>query len=719
MRTRKEPNSQFAVVLEKIIYISLGIVMLILPFPRGLFFEKEIMPVELAIYSIFILWTIYKILNKDKLRLNSYMILGMCALTVAYMLPAFLGYAVNKSDAVNYVMRYTSYLFVFIIVSDMTKDMMHLKIWLCFIAISGITAIILGIDSMAGGQIGIKLGFSDIGLNQYNRLNGVLQYANTSGMYFGMIFFVLAAISTISEFKITKIICSGLMFLSITTLIFTLSRGAIIIMPFVYLLLIIFITEKDKKIEFILSTVAPIIVSFVLYQPMQNCLNLQSKIWIFAVLGVLVSTIATFLLLLLTQTLERISQKTYNAVFIAVIALTVLTIVVVWITGIYKNIIPQELLDRFLSSQGSSGRTDFYRDGLKVLKKYWLFGAGGGAWNALYRAYQSYDYSSTEAHNLLLQVWIETGIIGIASLVSVILAALKRYYDSKKKNLNTTASVLLLAIAIYAISHSMIDFDFSYFSIPIIVFSILGSLDGISPSSEKDTSLKKFKFPAWTASIVAVSFAAISTCFIVARTYATQATEIVRSYQDENGSLEADVLLNASQKLQKATKLNPWNVDFYVMEKKVDADMQLDLDKIYNLYEQIVPDDNEELNLHYAAIQKAVKLNSKNPIVNIMAAQFMLNKAGDIETGLEYMDNGLKYNPMAFGRYEETANAYYEAGRYFAESGDMESAKKYLQRVLKLEDDMESINKIALKPVVMSENTKSYIAQAQKILENL
>jgi len=714
-------------IMEKIIYISLCIVLLILPFRRGSFFEKEIMPMETAIYTIFIFWTVYKIVQRQSIHLDSFMIIGMCILTISYMLPAFLGYAANKTDAVNYVMRYSAYLAVFLIASDITKSRNGLKVWLYTIALLGIGVAFLAIDSLAGGNIGSKLKFFDIGLNEYNRLNGVFQYANTTGMVLGMIFFVFVAIGILSEYKIEKVLCSGFMFIAISTLILTVSRGAILLMPIVYIMLLILLPDKSKKIELVLTTIAPIVISLILYQPLQKASPIVSfdtgkisTVWTLAVVGIVVSAVTTFLLLLLTNLLNKVSDKVYNIAFISLIVIVVAAVLAIWLSGAYTKIIPQQLLDRFRSGQGSSGRSDFYRDGFKVLKDRWLLGAGGGAWNSLYRAYQSYDYGSTEAHNLLLQVWIETGLIGIFAFIILIIAALKTYYDSIKARENVDVSILILAITMYAIGHSMVDFNFSYFSIPVIVFLLLGALNGIIKDSESETMLAKFKALPIIATVVAISFLAINICFIVSRSYAVSATDIVRQAQEEANkageNISLDALTKASEKLQSAAKLNPWNVSLYIMETKPDADIQVDLDTLYTNIEKLGNRDNETLTLHYEAITKAVELNSKNPIINVVAAQFMLNQFGDLEKGLEYMDNGLKYNPMAYGRYEETANAYYEAGRVSIESGNKEQGQKYLQRVLEIENDVAKVNENALKPVTLSENTLNYIQKAKELL---
>jgi O-antigen ligase/Tfp pilus assembly protein PilF len=711
-------------LMEKIIYIYISIILFILPFPRGLFFEREVLPTELAIYILFIFWSIVKCMKNEKVGFKSPLSIAVCLLPIAYMLPTFLGYAANKTDAISYVMRYSAYFAVFIIASDRTKDKQQLN-WILYpIALSGLCVGLLGVDALAGGAIGTKLGFSSIGFT-WNRLYGVMQYANTMGMYYGIMFFVVIAIALLCSQRYIKAISAGLLFLMIMGILFTMSRGALLILPIVYLVLLVLLPEKTQKIELVLVAIIPVVLSFVLYIPLQQAspiineaTGVAIKVWFISALGSFVSVIASLLLLQLRESFNKISEKTYSIMVVGGIIIVVLAVAILFLSGMYTKIVPQAILERFMQKgdAATSGRTDFYRDGLRVLKDKWLLGAGGGAWNAVYRAYQSYDYGSSEAHNLLLQVWIETGVIGIGAYIFVMILAIKAYIDCRIKKMNSDVVILLLAVVFYTIGHSMIDFDFSYFSIPVIVFTLLGALNGISTvkntTENKKTIANKVKLPVWSTTVIGILFSIVALCFIMARSYAVQATTLLKNEQITSGKL-----LAANEKMQKATKLNPWNINFYVMEKKTDADMQVDLNTLYNLVEQADPNNKTVLQLHKDVINKAVKLNPKNPTVNIMAAGFMISKAGDIENGIKYMDKALENNPMSAARYEETANLYFEVGKAFIERGDKVKATQYLQRVVKLEEDIQKLNKKAIKPVQLSQNTLAYIEKAKLLLQ--
>lgn len=710
--------------IKNMIYTVLGIVLFILPFPRGLFFEREVVPVEFVVYVLLIFWSVYKWINHEKLHFKSVLSIGVTILPIAYLFPVLFGYAANITDAVNYVMRYAAYFAVYIIASDFTNDSEQLKKWLYPIALSGLCAGLLGLDSLAGGSIGESFGFSSIGFT-WNRLYGVMQYANTMGMYFGMMFFILITIALSSQQKYIKVISSAVMFIMLSGVLLTMSRGAILLLPVVYILLFIMLSHKKEKIELLLITITPAIMTLVVYNLLQQAspiineaLGSTSKVWWLTLLGVLLTSIVTTILLHLTEALNKISARTYGMLLISMFALAIIGIVALYFSGMYTKIIPQVIIERFMQKgeAATSGRTDFYRDGLKVLKDTWLIGAGGGAWNALYRIYQSYDYGSSEAHNLFLQVWIETGSLGVMAYIGIILSSIRIYIKTKRVKGCSSMIAMLLSTVLYIIGHSMIDFNFSYFSIPIIVFTLLGTLNGIgtiaSSQNEKKDLSKTSKIPAWSITLMGMVFAVAALCFVVSRGYAVQATKVLK-----NSQLTSEELKLVNEKLEKAIRLNPWNVDLYIMEKRTDADLQVDLNRLYDIVEQVDSENQTVLQLHYNALVRALELNPKSSIINITAARFMINKAGDIDNGIKYMDKALEYNPMEVNRYEEAANLYYELGKAYTEKGDKTKAQHYLERVIDLQRDITVSNSRAIKPITLSQKTLEYIEKAKALLQ--
>ncbi|MDQ6780555.1 MAG: O-antigen ligase family protein [Candidatus Eremiobacteraeota bacterium] len=131
---------------------------------------------------------------------------------------------------------------------------------------------------------------------------------------------------------------------------------------------------------------------------------LLGGVYVSASRGALVAVIAVFLYLLW--------KSRYRAQLIAVAMLG-------FVGGIG---ISNRIIERFAqaSATGGSGRLSVWSVGFEALKHHWLIGAGTGNYpaaydNAFIHAYQPYyQHWHRVAHNLILQTWVELGIIGLA-----------------------------------------------------------------------------------------------------------------------------------------------------------------------------------------------------------------------------------------------------------------------------------------------------------------
>ena len=94
------------------------------------------------------------------------------------------------------------------------------------------------------------------------------------------------------------------------------------------------------------------------------------------------------------------------------------------------SLLPQQLAQRIsginFTSQTVTERFVFYRDAWEIAKRNLITGSGGGAWKDLYGMYQSYGYASNQAHSYILQLLVESGILGIVAFA----AAVVMYYIS-------------------------------------------------------------------------------------------------------------------------------------------------------------------------------------------------------------------------------------------------------------------------------------------------
>ncbi len=95
-------------------------------------------------------------------------------------------------------------------------------------------------------------------------------------------------------------------------------------------------------------------------------------------------------------------------------------------------------------------RLEYWRNALTVIQAHWLFGAGIG---------NMHLRSSMHAHNIFLQIWAETGVLGLGGFIWLCAAVLRagaRTYSEKKD----LPAALLICSCLVFLFHNLFDFTF-------------------------------------------------------------------------------------------------------------------------------------------------------------------------------------------------------------------------------------------------------------------
>ncbi len=129
------------------------------------------------------------------------------------------------------------------------------------------------------------------------------------------------------------------------------------------------------------------------------------------------------------------------------------------------SLLPSDIVFRFIDSiNGSTSirdRLHYVKDSYKIWTTSPIFGTGGEGFKHLYKNIQTLKYTSTEAHNSILQIFVESGIIGgmaVCILIGIVL--IKNKY-----------SVIKLVFIMF-ILHGLTDLNFSFLTC-LIVFTML------------------------------------------------------------------------------------------------------------------------------------------------------------------------------------------------------------------------------------------------------
>ncbi|NOX98082.1 MAG: tetratricopeptide repeat protein [Nitrospirae bacterium] len=124
--------------------------------------------------------------------------------------------------------------------------------------------------------------------------------------------------------------------------------------------------------------------------------------------------------------LGRKHRRLFFVSFLIVIGLFLLLL----FSGILPYVNSQGFMDSFRV------RVEYWKGGLAMLKDYFLFGSGLGTFGSLYAKYKLVGAEETQlAHNNYLQIWIETGILGIISFLWLWGAFLKAGWRTVKDKL--------------------------------------------------------------------------------------------------------------------------------------------------------------------------------------------------------------------------------------------------------------------------------------------
>lgn len=402
--------------------------------------------------------------------------------------------------------------------------------------------------------------------------------------------------------------------------------------------------------------------------------------------------------------------------------------------------------------QSLVSRAIFYKDGFNIFKDRWFLGAGGGAWNYLYRQYQSYNYASSQAHNYPLQLGIETGFLGITVLIGLVIVLIYNYVKYKKvksikslgiqeEELNVTSGFLNSAIITSIASlfmHSVIDFDFAESSMLLLFWQLIALhnrefIDKFKLNGEKlikkNTNIIRNKLNINNKKILITGIAIsavilyFSTSFFIASSFAKQSYE----------NLQNDDIETAISKMEKAIMLDKYNEKYVIGYNPIPnrPDIKVGLADILFIKNEMLKEAQEngedvseyELNrfqkqfAKVASLLKNLEKKAKNNLSLTSDLASYCFKIGEIEKGINYLDSAISYFPFEPALWHSKINVHYQLMKEYFNKEDYEKAKEYLIKGLSVINEAKIINEKNMNPFTFSENTIDLL-QKMKFMED-
>lgn len=369
----------------------------------------------------------------------------------------------------------------------------------------------------------------------------------------------------------------------------------------------------------------------------------------------------------------------------------------------YKYL-PESLISRFnsidLTENSSATRLTYYEDSLSILKSKPIFGGGGGTWEALYQKYQSRPYNATEAHNYFIQTMVETGIIGIAVLATLIGVFIVHLLKAWKRKDVLTVSVLFSALAL--LGHSGLDFNFSFHSIPMIFWALIAMLE-FKTFEDIKLNIGKMDFKGKSNSPVLVSLVGIpllvfSISLYSANAIATSNTETINEIPMEE----------SIDKMEKAVMLDPFH-----------SNIRVDLAKM-QMAQGIENGDGDLIKKAENNFNKAAKYTPNLPVVLQENASYYIS-LGEFEEAFKYLDDLVESAPLKQYPYATKANAYNAVAEHYINGlGEVEQgAEIYRNYMLNIIDEVREANEKSEETINLNQDTLQNIFRAKYFVDNV
>jgi tetratricopeptide (TPR) repeat protein len=382
----------------------------------------------------------------------------------------------------------------------------------------------------------------------------------------------------------------------------------------------------------------------------------------------------------------------------------------------YKYI-PQAISQRISSIDidniSLSGRFSFYQDALKIIKSHPVLGIGGGGWKSIYFAFQSYRYFTTEVHSFFLQLWVETGIIGLLVLISLWAFTLISGFkvmrsDAHSEIKGLTWGTLTGAIALGG--HSAIDFNLSLGAVALYLWELFGIIKSSSymanPQKAAAEEAKKNKlspvvaWPAWA--YVAISCILILSSFFLYQgyTYGQQAV----------GYVQQQDIMKAKDAFEKASKYDPLTASF-----KADLAQLEDVIGRQTKNDKLIKKAEQDR-------MTAISLDRYNAKLQSQLGAYYL-QTGKLPEGLSALEKACKLNPYNIGVWENLADAYEKVAEVYIRHGKRDEALNLIQKSRGIFDKISDLNlkspENAPEKLEITNKLMLYVYKARLLAENI
>lgn len=504
--------------------------------------------------------------------------------------------AASHQFATNMVLISSMYAIFYLFGSYMAQGKLGSSIIELTLIIAGYMIVLFGYLNLFGNSY-----FKDaVMLDQGLRITSVFQYANAYAAYLMAILFGCLYL-TVTTRKWYWIVGNGLMLVPILASFWlTQSRGAYVLLPILLVLILPFVSLARQLLMTVYLAVGAILGILLtskftaIAEPLtakfsteyNQTLKVTGLLSIFDPVSwsgwwrlILASLAAAGVIFVLQRYVYPFLEKKFArwssfkllpiAFPVLIVVIGALGAVLLFATDAVKNMLPSMLAQRVESinfqQHSVLERGTLYKDALKIIKDYPVFGSGGGGWSALWEKYQNNPYVVRQAHNFFLQYIVDVGFFGFILLIGIlgwiyylfIRKGLSRQTDDRDKGL------IFYIVTTSLFIHSIIDFEMSYAYLGVIAFLGLGGMAATAAMRPLGDEKRLFEWERWRW-IFPGLVSAIAIVLLVTTVIHFRAD---RLYKQSIASLQQQQPFQESlDKLDGALKLKPYHPDYLLLK---------------------------------------------------------------------------------------------------------------------------------------------------------
>lgn len=693
-----KPKNQRS-MLEWLLVGGLVLFLIWAPFQIALFngqmlnFEKPLYWAVLISTLLMFLWiaNYYKVIKLETQR--DWLLVAVLLLPLTYVLSLIS--AASEYLAMNMILIQCIYAVIFAIsvVILQNKQINHI----IHLAILGISYIIvgfgllnwLGASHLAANLVGwftsaVQNGiYVDAVMVDSNgpRLTSVFQYANTYAAFLMALLFA-SIFSLVKSKKWIGQLTHGFMLVPIIiSLLLTLSRTGLVLLPVVFVVLLLFL-KPAKQILWIIycliaggATIAvlnPITTAGLkLHEQYSTSVALDGWIRLLVasiITAVLAWVIQKYLAPRLTIGVQQWTNRKYSNLWIPVGSSVIAGVVGGLLLGTgLKSILPQSIQIRLeninFNQHSVLERFTFYKDAMKLLGDYPIIGAGGGAWATLYETYQNNPYTSRQAHNFFMQYLVEVGIVGFLIFMSFMIFIIYKYVKGyiRSSEENRESHFLYFIITFSILTHSILDFNMSYVFMGILVFLGLGGMAAVM----NNKPVKKLRFTGTGSQFAYLGVVGILSIIVMFTS--------VRYLQSSYAAVEAQQVAQSSQSFEEIKAA----LDKDLSIRKTHPDS---LQLMAEIYQQVYTQTQDEqfYNEGMAWLEEGLAAEPYNK--NMLKQQISLYQAkGDNEKAFAIQNERAKNFNWDITWYETLISQAYDFGYQALGNQDNEKKEQYFK----------------------------------------